>query len=64
VIDSSTITNYLPQRHFPSTLRETPDEPAETVIDNAILDAIEKQPFSSIREPSSPAFRDPQSIDT
>jgi hypothetical protein len=26
-IGSSTVTNYLRQRHFPSTLRETPDEP-------------------------------------
>jgi DNA-binding IclR family transcriptional regulator len=44
------VTNYLRQRHFPSTLREITDEPAATVIDNAILDALEKQPFSSIRE--------------
>jgi hypothetical protein len=46
----STVTNHLRQRHFPSTLRETADEPAATVIDNTILDALEKQPFSSIRE--------------
>jgi hypothetical protein len=45
-----TVTNYLRQRHFPSTLRETPDESAATVIDDAILDALDKQPFSSIRE--------------
>jgi hypothetical protein len=46
----STVTNYLSQRYFPSTLRETPDEPAATVIDSAILNALEKQPFPSIRE--------------
>jgi hypothetical protein len=49
-IGYSTVTNYLRQRHFPSTLRETPDEPSATVIDNAILDALEKQSFSSICE--------------
>jgi hypothetical protein len=49
-IGYSTVTNYFRQRHFPSTLRSTPDEPAATVIDNAILDAPEKQPFSSIHE--------------
>jgi hypothetical protein len=48
VIGYSTVTNYLCQRHLPSILRETPDEPAATVIDNAVLDALEKQPFSSI----------------
>jgi hypothetical protein len=26
-IGYSTVTNYLRQRHFPSTLREIPDEP-------------------------------------
>jgi hypothetical protein len=26
-IGYSMVTNYLRQRHFPSTLRETPDEP-------------------------------------
>jgi hypothetical protein len=26
-INYSTVTNYLGQRHFPSTLRETRDEP-------------------------------------
>jgi hypothetical protein len=46
----STVTTYLRQRHFPSTLRETLDGPAAIVIDNGILVALEKQPFSSIRE--------------
>jgi hypothetical protein len=49
-IGYSTVTNSLRQRHFQSTLRETPDEPAATVIDNTILDALEKEPFSTIRE--------------
>jgi translation initiation factor RLI1 len=30
-IGCSTVTNYLRQRHFPSTLRETPDEPLHGV---------------------------------
>jgi transcriptional regulator of acetoin/glycerol metabolism len=47
-IGYSTVTNYL--RHFPSPLRETADEPAATIIENAILDTIEKQPFSPIHE--------------
>jgi 16S rRNA C1402 N4-methylase RsmH len=49
-IGSSTITNYLRQRDFPSIFRENPDEPAATVIDSAIMDALEKHTFSSIRE--------------
>jgi hypothetical protein len=49
-IGSSTVTKYLRQRGFPFTLRETLDEPAATVTDNAILDAFKKQPFSSPRE--------------
>jgi hypothetical protein len=49
-IGYSAVTNYLREWHFLSTLREAPDEPAATVIDKAILDALEKQPFSSIRE--------------
>jgi hypothetical protein len=63
-IGYSTVTNYLRQWHFPSTLRETADEPAATVIDNAVMDALEKQSFSSIRElaqftciPLSPVHR-------
>jgi ABC-type branched-subunit amino acid transport system ATPase component len=49
-IGYSTVTNYLRQRYFPSTLREIADELAATVIDNALLDALEKQTFSFIRE--------------
>jgi hypothetical protein len=49
-IGYSTVTSHLHQRPFPSTLGETPDVPAATIIDKAILDAFEKQPFSSIRE--------------
>jgi hypothetical protein len=49
-IGYSTATTCLRQRHFPSTLRDTPDEPTATVIDKTILDSLEKQSFSSIRE--------------
>jgi DNA-binding MurR/RpiR family transcriptional regulator len=38
------MTSYLRQRQFPS------EESANPVIDNTVLDALEKQPFSSIRE--------------
>jgi hypothetical protein len=30
-IGYSTVTNYLHQWHFPSTLRETPDEPLHEI---------------------------------
>jgi hypothetical protein len=64
-IGYSTVTDYLRQRHFPFTLRETADEPAATVVDNAILDALGSSHFLlSVSEPSSPAFRGPWSIDT
>jgi hypothetical protein len=64
-IGYSTVINYLRQRHFPSTLRQTDDEPTATVIDNAIMDALGKQPFLlSVSSLSSPAFPDPRSIDS
>jgi hypothetical protein len=46
----STITKYLRQQHFPAISFEPPDEPPITIIGDAILDALDKQPFSSIRE--------------
>jgi hypothetical protein len=49
-VASSTITKYLRRRHFPVIISESPDEPPLTSIDNAILDALDKQPFSSIQE--------------
>jgi hypothetical protein len=46
----STITKYRRQRHFPTILSEPAEEPPLTIIDGAILDALDKQPLSSIRE--------------
>jgi hypothetical protein len=46
----STVIKYLRQRQFPSIPCEAPDEHPATVIDNAILDALDKQPFSSVQE--------------
>jgi hypothetical protein len=54
-IGYSTVTNCHRQRHFPSTLRKTPEESAATIIDNVILDALKKPPFSSIRELAQPS---------
>jgi hypothetical protein len=52
VIGYSTVIKYLRQRQFSSTPCQTADEHPATVIDNAILDALTKQPFSSVREPA------------
>jgi hypothetical protein len=51
-IASSTVTKYLRQRQFISILIDLlrPEEPATIVIDQAILDALDQYPFSSIRE--------------
>jgi hypothetical protein len=49
-IACSIITKYLRQRQFTSILVSAPEEPAMIVIDQAILDALEQYPFSSIRE--------------
>jgi hypothetical protein len=46
----STVTKYLRQRQFPSVPCDPSKEPRKTVFDNAILDPLEKQPFSSIPE--------------
>jgi hypothetical protein len=46
----STATKYLRQKQFPSIPVNSPEEPATAVIDQAILDAFEQEPFSSIRE--------------
>jgi hypothetical protein len=47
---TSTITKYLQQTHFHAISPEPPDEPPMSLIDRAILYALDKQPFSSIRE--------------
>jgi hypothetical protein len=45
----STVTPYLRQRRFLSTL-VNPEEPLTTIIDQVVLHALGKQPFSSLRE--------------
>jgi hypothetical protein len=46
-----TVTKYLCQRQFISILVDPPpEEPATIIIDQAILDAFERYPFSSIRK--------------
>jgi hypothetical protein len=64
VIGSSTVTRYLPQRGFPVIFPKPSDEPPTTIIDGAILEAVHKQPFSSLRElakltciPATPVHR-------
>jgi hypothetical protein len=49
-IDSSTVTRYLRQRQLPVIFPEPSDEPPTTIIDDAILEALDRQPFSSVRE--------------
>jgi hypothetical protein len=46
----SALTKSVRQRQFPSVPRDPSDEVPNTVIDGAILDAIKKQPVSSICE--------------
>jgi hypothetical protein len=51
VIAYSTVTKSLRQRQFTSILVDsTPEEPATIAIDQALLDFLEQDPFSSIRE--------------
>jgi hypothetical protein len=50
VIGSSTVTRYLRQRQFPVIFPEPSDEPRMTILDDAILEALDKQPFSSVKE--------------
>jgi hypothetical protein len=45
----SIVTSYLRQQQFP-TISSEPSEPPTTSIDDAVLDALDKQPFSSVRE--------------
>jgi hypothetical protein len=52
-IADSTVIKYLRQRQFPSILADLPEGSLTTVIDRAILDALEKQLFSSIQEVSA-----------
>jgi hypothetical protein len=49
-IPYSRVTEHRGQRQFPSVPCDTSERPPNTVIDNAILNALKKQPVSSIRE--------------
>jgi hypothetical protein len=42
----STVTSYLRLRQFPAISSEPSDEPPTTIIDDATLDVLDKQPFS------------------
>ena len=44
----STVTKYLRQRQFPRIYSKTLETAPETIIDDAILDALDRQPFSSL----------------
>jgi hypothetical protein len=46
----STVTSDRRQRQFPTISSEPSDETPTTSIEGAILDALDKQPFSSVRE--------------
>jgi hypothetical protein len=50
VIGSSTVTGCLRQWQFPVISPEPSDWPPPIVIDEAILEAVDKQAFSSVRE--------------
>jgi hypothetical protein len=50
VIASSAVTRHLSQRQFPAISPEPSDEPPTTIIDDGILEAINKQSFSSVRK--------------
>jgi hypothetical protein len=46
----STVTKCLRQQQFPSIPCDPFEEPPNTVIDHGVLDAFEKQRFSSVRK--------------
>jgi hypothetical protein len=50
VTGSSTVIRYLRHRQFPASSPEPPDEPPTTIIADAILEALDKQLFSSVKE--------------
>jgi hypothetical protein len=50
----STVTKRLRQRKFPAIPCDATEELPTTIIDGAILDALEKQPFFSILELAKP----------
>jgi hypothetical protein len=50
----STVTLHLRRRLFPTILVDPPDDSPTTIVDQAIRDTLETQPFSSIRELAKP----------
>jgi hypothetical protein len=50
VIGDSTVSRYLRQQQFLATSPEPSNEPRTIIIEDAILEALDKQPFSSLRE--------------
>jgi hypothetical protein len=64
LIGSLTVIRYLRQRQLPASSPESSDEPPITIIDDAILNALHKQPFSSAGSwRSSPASQPRRCID-
>jgi hypothetical protein len=51
-----TATRYLGQRQFASVRCDPSEEPSRSVLDNAISEVLEKQPFSSIHNLSKLTF--------
>jgi hypothetical protein len=49
-ISSSTVTKYLRPSRLPQMILDTLEPPTATVADDEILDALQRQPFSPVRE--------------
>jgi hypothetical protein len=63
-IGYSTVTKYPRQSRLPQMIPDTLEPPTTTLTDDVILDALQQQPFSTIREfakltciPRSPVHR-------
>jgi hypothetical protein len=54
VITDSTVTNYLRQSQFSPIIVDSSQKPPRIVVDDAILNTLQQQPFSSIRELAKP----------
>jgi hypothetical protein len=54
MIAYATVTKYLRQWQFPTIPYDAGQEPPTTIVENATLDMIDKQPFSSIRDLAKP----------
>jgi hypothetical protein len=49
-IGYSLVPKYRRETRIPPIPRDSPEKPPTTVPDDAILDALQQQPFSSVRE--------------